>query len=575
MPFLVSFVLLLLVAALTAAKAWVIQPVVDAFIGGGATIADLRLLCLIAAGIFLGQASLNWLYGVVAAVTTGRLVRRIREDLFAHLSCQSLSYFSARPSADLTSRVANDVAAFEHAAVHSVQLLFRDLVTILMLMGVLFYKDWPLATACLVVAVLAGWILRVRSGRIERLGRQTQEMVSGLNHQLAEMIGGFELILGFGLGAEWRRRYRQVATRHYEKAVGASRAGETANVLVLVVVALGLSGILYLVGRALLSGRISAGDFGTFLAAMYLMQTPAVTIGMSVAQISKGLAAAGRAFELLEEEPEIVEPTTPRRLPAGDLGIEFASVTFAYGQSAELLSDLSFAVAPGELVAMVGDSGAGKSTVARLLMRFYDPQRGEVRLGGVALHDLAREELYGAVSYVAQEVFLFDGTVEFNLRIGRPKATEEELAEAIRLACLEDLIAELPDGLETRVGERGVRLSGGQRQRIALARSLLTEARVLLFDEATSALDMELEQRILQNLADSTRNRTIFAITHRLTLADIVDRVLVLKSGRLVEQGPADELAGVGGEFARLQRASRARLVRKPSPLTRAQGFQR
>ncbi len=572
-PFSISFVVLLLVAGLTAAKAWIIQPVVDAFIGGRTTQGDLLLLCALVAGIFISQAGLNWLYSMIAGVASGRFVRAIRADLFGRLSRQGLGYFVDRPSADLASRVVNDVAAFENAAVGSVQNLMRDLATVGMLLLVLLFKEWRLALSCLAIVAVVGSVLRRRSRQIESIGRRVQEMVSGLNRQLSELIGGIELILGFGLGRDSRDRFEEVNLRHYGTKLSAVRATASSVTLVLVIVGLGLSGILFVTGRALLAGTISPGDFGTFLAAIYLMQAPALNIASSVANLSRGMAAAGRALELLQHEPEILDPESPRPLPAGDLEIELDEVSFRYEEKATVVEGLSFEIRPGELVVMVGDSGSGKSTVARLLMRFYDPLEGEVRIGGIPIREIARADLYRYLSYVSQEVFLFDGSIEFNLRVGRPAAADGEVAEAVRIACLEDFLAELPEGLATDVGERGVRLSGGQRQRIAIARAILTEARALVLDEATSALDMELEQRILQNLVDSRRSRAIFAVTHRLSLAEIADRVLVLKEGRLVEEGRAAELSARDGEFARLRRAAQASLVRDAAPAGSPLGF--
>jgi len=560
--FALSFVLLLLIASLTAVKAWIIQPVVDGFLAGDTTNQDLTILCLLVAGIFLSQATFNWLYAVVARSASAKVVQSLRTDLFGHLTRQSLGYFVDRPSADLVSRVVNDVGAFENAAVGSIQVLMRDLLTIALLLAVLFLKDWRLALSCLGILAVAGWILRSMSTRIKGLARTLQETVSNLNRRLAEMIGGIELILGFGLENRWQDRFREVTRDHYRMQLKTTRTGAAAVFVVLVMAGLTLSTILFITGRALLRGEISSGEFGTFLAAMYLIQSPALTIGNSVSNLSRGLAAVGRSLEILEDAPAVTDPDVPEYLTDEELEIQFDTVSFSYRSDASVVGDLSFAVQPGELVVMVGDSGAGKSTVAKLLMRFYDPDGGQVKIGKTSVHQLDRKDLYSKVSYVSQDVYLFDGSLEFNLKIGRPHCSEAELDEAIRIACVDAFLAELPDGLATHVGERGTKLSGGQRQRVSIARAVLRDTSILVLDEATSALDMELEQRILQNLVDARRARTIFAITHRLSLAEIADRVLVLKDGYLAEQGSASTLATQNGEFARLQAAAKAKLVR-------------
>jgi ABC-type multidrug transport system fused ATPase/permease subunit len=560
-PYLASLVALLLGSALTGVKAWVVQPIADGFVGGRYDEAGIRFLCLFVAGLFVAQAGLNWLYQIFGRAASAGLVQNLRNDLFAHIVRQDLGWFVARPSSDVTSRLVNDVTTFEIAAVIETQELVRDAVTILFLLGVLFLHDVQVAAICVLILVAVGLLLRFTTRRIANFSRRLQERLSGVARQLAETIGGIELVLGFGLARRWHERFREVNRENYLATLRVQRASSASVALVSVLVAAGVGAVLFVTGTAVIRGRMSFGEFMSFLATMYLLQPPIVGLGRSLSYIAKGFGAGQRALQLFDQTSELPQAEDPVRLPAPRGRIEFQNVSFAYGET-PVLRDLSFAVEPGELVVMVGDSGAGKSTVARLLLRLYDPHSGEIRLDGVPLHRLAPESLHGAVAYVGQEVFLFDETLEFNLRLARPDAPPEVIEEAVRLACLDEFLATLPEGLGTRVGERGARLSGGQRQRIALARAIVVDAPVLLLDEATSALDMELERKILANLARSRRRRTIFAITHRLSLAEIADRVLVLREGALVESGTAAALAAKAGEYARLERAGRAELER-------------
>jgi subfamily B ATP-binding cassette protein MsbA len=536
--FLASLVLLFLSSALTAAKAWIIQPVVDTFRRRGASPCDLLLLCGGIFAIFLAQAVLTFGYSLLSRMAGSRIVRAIREDLFAHLLRQGTGYSTSRGSSDLASRVINDVVAFETATVSDLQGLIRDAVTLLLLFGVLLYQSPSLALLCLLVLAAVGLLLFGMNRKIRGLSRRVQETVAGMSRQLAEMIGGLEVVLTFGLAARWRDRFREVSAEHYGTLIRLQRAGFSGVAVVQGMMGLGLAALVFLTGRSLLRGEITEGQFLSFLGTLYLMQGPAVEIGQRLTNVSRGLAAGGRALELFEDEPAGDEPADPRPLPdsGAGLGFVFRDVTFGYGERL-LLRDVSFGVAPGELVVLMGESGGGKTTVARLLLRFYPPRQGSILVGGVPLERIARRDLSRAVSYVAQDVFLFEGTIRDNVRLGRPDASEEEVAAVLRTCCLDRFVAELPRGLETSVGERGVQLSGGQRQRIAIARALLMEPRLLVLDEATSALDTAMERQLLRSLVESSGGRTVFAITHRPGAAELADRVFVLRDGRLVNGG--------------------------------------
>lgn len=537
--FFASLVLLLLASALTAAKAWLIQPVVDTFRREGATPRDLLLLCGGIFALFLLQAVFTFTYSMLSRMAGSRIVRAIREDLFAHLLRQGASYCASRGSSDLTSRVVNDVVAFETATVSDLQALIRDGVTLLLLFGVLLYQSRSLAFLCLLVLAVVGLLLFVMNRRIRGLSRRVQETVSGLSRQIAEMIGGLEVVLTFGLAPRWRDRFRTLSAEHYATGIRLQRAGSAGVAAVQAVMGLGLAALVFLTGRALLRGEITEGQFLSFLGTLYLMQAPAVDIGQRVANVSRGLVAGARALELFEDEPARDEPLDPQPLPDAGLGFLFRSVTFGHGNERPLLRDLSFEVSPGELVVLMGESGEGKTTIARLLLRFYRPQKGSILLGGVPLDRIRRRDLSRAVSYVAQDVFLFEGTIRDNVCLGRPDASDEEVAAVLRTCCLERFVAELPRGLDTPVGERGLQLSGGQRQRIAIARALLMGPRLLVLDEATSALDTGMERRLFCALAESAHRCTVFAITHRPGAAELADRVLVLRDGRLVSDDHA------------------------------------
>jgi len=536
--FAVSLVLLLLVGGLTSAKAWLIQPVFDHFRRQGATGRDLLGACLAIALLFGLQAALTFAYAWTARRMGARLVRAIREDLFDHVLRQGVAGCSARGSGDLTSRIVNDALAVEGAAVDSLQGLVRDAVTLVLLFGVLLWYSPRLALVCLAVLAAAGLLLRRMNRRVRRLSVRVQERLAAISSRLGELIAGLEVVLAFGIAPRWRDRFRRANAEHYDAIAHLQTANAAAVAAIQAILGIGLALLFFLTGRALLRGEITEGQFLSFLGTMYLMQAPAVGIGQKLAQVTRGLAAGCRALELLDDAPAEDEPACPVPLPDRPLGLALRGATFSYGGK-PVLRDAWLEAAPEELTVLTGGSGTGKTTVARLLLRFLPAVPETVLVGGIPVERLSRKELSRAVSYVSQEVFLFDGTLRSNLTLARPDASGEEIAEVLRLCCLDGFAAELPLGLDTPVGERGGRLSGGQRQRIAIARALLAHPRVLLLDEATSALDPALEQRLLRNLVETPPRRTILAITHRPGVVACADRVLVLDEGRLTETDAA------------------------------------
>ena len=538
-----------------AAKAWMIQPAVDTFIEGQVTATMLWLLCGFVAAVFIAQAILEWLYLIVTRSANVRVTRNIRADLFNFLMQHNLGFFVKHPSSDIITRVINDVAVLEVLAIGALIGLLRSVVTLIMLLGVMLYQNVFLGLICAAVMIASGLVLRLLAKSIAAQSRRIQNKLSAVVNRLSEMIGGMELILGFGLADMWRKRFTQVNQDYYTTQVHGVKVGSAPVFIIQLVAGITLAVILLIMGQALLLNEMTGGQLLSFLAVMYLMQAPAQRIGECVSTISQGLAAGERAFELLSDKTGDVETRNKQLLKECKGSLEFRQVSFSYAQD-PVIRNLSFRVDPRELVVMVGRSGAGKSSVARLIHRFYDADKGQVLIDGIDVRDIDVQSLYHAVSYVSQDVFLFNDTVEFNLKIGKPDASDEELAAAMDISCVSDFIPLLPDGIHTVVGERGTRLSGGQRQRIAIARAVLSNAPILVLDEATSAVDMDLEQRILNNLKTLGRSRTIFGITHRLSLADLADRVLVLRDGTLVEEGTSLELAEAGGEYAQLRRAA-------------------
>ena len=556
--------LMLAMSGLAAAKAGMIQPIIDGFQSGNTDSSSLLMVCGAIAFVFGAQALFDWGQTIVAAKLSVRIVARIRSDLFAHLLDQTRSYFVHHPVAELSTRVVNDIAVFNFAAINGAAAFLRDGFTAVCLLVVMFMQDAHLASICLVIVFIGGFLLKYQMSRIQTETRRVQDSMGVVTRHIIEMIGGIEVVLSFGLQNRWTKRFDKTNRSYVDAELRAAKVAAGSVFAINLIATATIATIVWITGGALLRGDLSAGEFGAMLATLYLLQGPAVGIGRALGSIARGLAAGRRALEILEDKPEIKDAPQTLALPAQGGQIEFKDVSFAYGDEG-ILHSLSFCVRAGELAVLVGDSGAGKSTVAQLVQRFQDPTSGAILLDGVDLRQVARADLYGTVAYVPQDVFVFNESIEFNIRLGSEAATDAEVEEAVRIACLDEFVAGLPDGLATVVGDRGTRMSGGQRQRIAIARAAIAKTRLLILDEATSALDMAIEREILQNLIRARGDLTILAITHRLSIAEAADHVMVLERGRLVEEGVSADLLKSDGKYAHLHRAAGAKLLRHTS----------
>jgi ABC-type multidrug transport system fused ATPase/permease subunit len=528
-----SLFLLCVISASQAVKVIMIRPAIDTLTRDEVTRQDLNALVLILAAAFFGGYVANYFYSVTNKVIAGRVTMNIRRQIFDHLLGQPLGFFSKHHSTDLASRVVNDIGQFEFSTITMLQMLVRDALQTVFFLGWMFYVSWSVALICLAVGGLIALALAYHNRHIVPLAQRTQKQLSGVASHVTELIGGMELVVSFGMGRSWIERFRKINEKHFDASYDLEKTRAKAVLVSHSLAGAAVIAIVFFTGLNVVSGTITAGEAGSIIGAMYLVQMPLTSAPNQVTHIVRGLGAAGRVFEILDVEPEVQDPPQPAPFPTR-LDIEFSGVSFAYDPKKPVLQDISFRLAEGEALAVVGDSGAGKSTVARLLLRFYDPTAGQVLLGGVPVKLLEREKLYEALSYVPQDSFLFNGTLRENLTIGRPEASEAEIADVIRRACLQGYVERLPHGLDTRVGERGLTLSGGERQRVAIARALLRHPRVMVLDEATSAMDVELEAEILRELV-GVPGMTVVAITHRPRMAELADRVLRLAKGRVQE----------------------------------------
>jgi ABC-type multidrug transport system fused ATPase/permease subunit len=533
----VSIVLLMVMTVLSALKAFIIKPTVDTLVRGDPTLSDLYTLVALLAGVFALGPAVNFCYALVNRVIAGRIVMNIRQQIFDHMLGQPLSFFAKHHSTDLASRVVNDIGQFEFSTIANLQMFIKDVMLSAALVSYMFYLDWTLALVCLGLGGVIAVSLAYHNKRIVPESHKAQQELGGVASHVTELISGMELVVSFGMNKVWAGRFRKMNQKHFEASYQLDKTRNKAIWVSHVIASTGIVAILTIAGMRVIDGTLSPGAALSIIAVTYMLSHPMSSFGNEVSSIVRGLGSARRAFEVLDEVSEVEDPAEPLPFPE-KLDIEFQNVNFSYAGKAGVLTDISFKVNEGESIAVVGGSGAGKSTIAKLMLRFYDPTSGRVLLGGKPLDQLERHALYENVSYVPQESFLFDRSLRENLTIGRPDATEEELARVIKRACLVEFVEHLPKGLDSMVGERGVTLSGGERQRIAIARALLRRPKVLVLDEATSAMDVELEAEILRELVE-VRSMTVVAITHRPRMAHLADRVLRLKRGVVqAEEGP-------------------------------------
>ena len=495
---------------------------------------------------FLTEYSLGWI---------GRqIIHRMRDEVMGQYLVLPARFFDERASGRLLSRIAYDIEMIAESATNVVVILVRDTLSLVAFVAVMVYQS-PVLFACIAVVVpVIAFLVKVLSRTFRRYSTHIQDSVGDLTQVTEEVISGNRVVKLFD-GADYERRRFERANegnrRLHMKLVRAKAAGVAVNQILF---ALGGAGVVVIAGLETAAGRLSPGSFTSFMGAMILLLPPLRRLTNINASLQRGIAAARSVFEILDEAPETDRGQV--RLQRADGRFEFDRVSFAYeGSKNPALEEISLTVEPGETVALVGPSGSGKSTLISLIPRFYDPTQGSVRLDGVELSDYALADLRAQVSLVSQDVTLFNDTVERNIAYGgRENAPRDAIEAAAAAAHVSEFVRGMAQGFDTLVGDRGVKLSGGQRQRLAIARAILKNAPILILDEATSALDTESERHIQAALEQLMRERTTLVIAHRLSTIERADRIVVMQSGRIVEQGTHANLLASGGLYSKLHR---------------------
>jgi subfamily B ATP-binding cassette protein MsbA len=516
--------------------------------------------------VFLGLVILQGLcsmgHSYLTAWISQRIIADFRRHLFAHLHTLSVSFFARRRTGELLSRLMNDVTVIQSVVTETPIDSAKQLVTFVGGIAFLLTMNWRLCLLILVLLPLLVLVAKVFGRRLKSLSTSIQDHTAALSTLIEEVISGIRIVKSF---VQTQREETRFAAQVEQTLALTMRKAGVMAVFIPVISLLTFSAaaaVLWYGGRQVIDGSVSPGDLFAFVLFAGILIGPFSSAARVFAQIKEAQGATQRVFEILDTRSEVSDSPTATPLSAVSGHIRAEHVSFAYDPRQPVLIDMSFEAKPGELIAIVGPTGAGKTTVMNLLHRFYDPTEGYITIDGHDLRQVTMDSWYRQIALVPQETILFGGTILDNIRYGDEKATQEEVVAASRAAYAHDFIMSFPDQYQTIVGEKGINLSGGQRQRIAIARAIVKNPRILLLDEATSALDSESERLVQEALERLMKGRTTFVIAHRLTTIQRADRILVLNKGRLVETGTHAELMDRKGLYQYLYTL---RLIELPS----------
>jgi subfamily B ATP-binding cassette protein MsbA len=512
----------------------------------------LPVLILALIGVYALTRLLNFAEQYLRHVLGERFILDFRVLLYEYLQRLSLSFFENQQTGEIMSRITNDVNALEDFVTHSVGFLIVDLLRLVGTAAILFALDWPLALSTLLPVPILTIALRLFNTRVRPVYRKIRDRLGDINAELQDNISGIRVIQAFGQERHELDRFTRRSTRYYEERVKGIRYWATFFPAMGFVASLGMVIVLGFGAYRVVSGALTLGGLVAFISYVASFYEPINRLVEVDNTVQQAIAAGERVFELLDTVPEIEDAPDAVELPTIRGAVALEGVSFRYGTGDEVLRDVSFEMHPGEVVALVGPSGAGKTSIANLIPRFYDPVRGRVTVDGYDVRKVKLASLRRQIAVVLQDMFLFNGTVRENIIYGKPDASEEEMIAAAKAAYAHEFIVNLPQGYDTEIGERGVKLSGGQKQRLALARAILTNPRILILDEATSSVDAEAEHLIQQALEKVLKGRTALVIAHRLSTIRHADKIIALEDGRIVEVGGHSELLARGGLYSQM-----------------------
>ena len=549
--FIVAAVFMGVAAATTGGLAKMIEPIVNQ-LGKGHTPGYIMGMGGIILAIFTARGVATYFHTVIMNRIGQRIVTDVQQAMHRHLLQADLAFFHANASGMLISRLTNDVGVMRQAVGECMTSTFKGSLTLIFLIGVMFYQDWKLSLAAFFVFPLSALFVAKIGKHMRRYSTKTQEQTGMFASLLNQIFQGMRHVKAYGMEGREHERVKTVTEAIYKLAVKAYHASALANPMAEILSGLAISTVILYGNWQVEKGFTTTGALFSFITAFILAYDPMKRTAKVNAQLQAGLAAAERVFQLLDTKPAIVDRPDARPLDVTDFSVTLEDVVFRYNDGSTALDSVSIHVPHGKTVAIVGPSGAGKSTIINLIPRFYDVSAGRITVGSVDLRDVTLASLRQNLALVSQETALFDDSVRANIAYGKQDATFEDIEKAAIAAFADGFIRTLPNGYDTLVGEHGVKLSGGQRQRIAIARAMLRNAPILLLDEATSALDNESERAVQAALKRLQQGRTTIVVAHRLSTIEDADIIVALDHGRVVEQGTHAELLARGSVYARL-----------------------
>lgn len=547
-----GIILSLMVSGITAAIAWATKPALD-IIFVDKKYSYLKLLPLAILLLFVIKGALSFLQSYVMKSAGMKLVKETRNKLYKHILYLPLSYFSKESSGVIISRIINDVSKIEGIISDVIKTAVVEVPTVILLLGVAFYRRWDLALITLVLLFFIGINSKNLGKQIKNKSKAAQRKVALVTQKIGETILGARIIKIFNREQFVEDKFSDTNQNYYREVMRVVRLKEFTKLAIDVATGIGIAAILWYGGTLVIKETITPGDFASIIVAIYMIFSPVKKLGDAYNTLQEVRAATERVESLLSAKPE--EPGSIKINTLKE-SITFDHVSFTYpGNEHPVLNNINLEIKYGDLIAVVGRSGVGKSTLVDLIPRFYKPSAGTIKIDGIDINSIEVHSLRNLIGIVSQDVILFDDTIRENIMFGRPNATMSEIVEAARLAYADEFIQELPQKYETAIGERGMKLSGGQRQRLAIARAILKNPPILILDEATSSLDAVSEVLIQKALELLMKGRTTIVIAHRLSTIRNADRIIVLDKGKIVDIGTHEQLMSASETYINLYKA--------------------